>query len=285
MPLQFTKMHGLGNDFVIVSLFDQVVDKPAELARLINDRRRGIGADGLILMAPATAADSDVRMEVYNADGSRAGMCGNGLRCAARWAYENGHVQNNPMRINTDAGVLTAELRFDANDNIQAVRTDLGAPILSPQKIPVALSGERVVGVMVPLPEAMLQVTCVSLGNPHAVFFEHLDDVPLAQWGPLIERHPLFPERTNVHFVQVLDRTHVCILHWERGCGATQACGTGAGATCVAGVLNNLTDRAITAEMPGGALQLEWEESSDHVFQTGPAEEVFTGQLSGGFAR
>jgi diaminopimelate epimerase len=277
--LAFTKMHGLGNDYVYVSTFDQTVADPIPLAKTISDRHRGVGGDGLILVAPPEDSSAHVRMIMFNADGSRAQMCGNGIRCVAKLAYERDLARANPLRVQTDRGVLSLDLTLDSSGHVAAVRVDMGEPILDPKQIPVALGGQRIVGVPMPLREQILAVTCVSMGNPHAVFFEkQVAMVPLSQLGPQIERHPLFPERINVHFVQVLKRDRVKMITWERGTGITQACGTGASAVCVAGVLNRLTDRKITAQLPGGELQLEWDEPTNHVFMTGPASEVFIGQ-------
>jgi diaminopimelate epimerase len=279
MPLKFTKMHGLGNDYVFVSLFDQTVDDPATLAIAISNRRRGVGSDGLILVGPAEANDAHVRMHVFNADGSRAEMCGNGIRCVAKLAYERGWARQRALRVQTDSGVLAADLTVDESDSVQQVRVDMGPPVLDPPRIPVAVGGERVVGMSVPLAGKVLSATCVSMGNPHAVFFtKTLNQVPLGEWGPKLEKHPLFPRRINVHFAEVVRPSRVRMITWERGSGATQACGTGACAVCVAGVLNDKTERAITAQLPGGELELEWDERSSHVFMTGPATEVFTGE-------
>ena len=278
MPLKFTKMHGLGNDYVYVSLFKERVDDPAALARAMSDRHRGVGGDGLILVAPPQGADADVRMIMYNADGSRAQMCGNGIRCVAKLAYERGLARANPLRVQTDAGVLSLDLKLGADERVEAVRVDMGAPILDPRRIPVLLEGENVVARRIALGEQTLSMTCVSMGNPHAVLFAlDLTRVPLAEWGPQLERHPLFPERVNVHFVEAVRPDFVKMITWERGTGLTQACGTGACAVCVAGVLNGLTKRAITVELPGGQLQIEWDAARGHVFMTGPATEVFTG--------
>jgi len=272
-------MHGLGNDYVFVGLFEQSVAEPARLAKAISDRHRGVGADGLILVGPPPDADTHVRMEMYNADGSRAQMCGNGIRCAAKLAYERGWARANPLRVATDAGVKTLDLTLDDDGQVSAVRVDMGEPVLDPKHIPVALGGEQIVAMPIPLRDKILSVTCVSMGNPHAVFFtELLARVPLREWGPQLERHPLFPERINVHFVQVVDAQRVKMATWERGSGLTQACGTGACAVCVAGVLNRKTERAITAQLPGGVLEVAWDEQSNHVFLTGPATEVFTGE-------
>ena len=279
MPLEFTKMHGLGNDYVYVSVFEQTVADPPALAKTISDRHTGVGGDGLILIAPDDEADC--RMEMYNADGSRAQMCGNGIRCVAKFVHDRGISGKNPLRVATDRGVLTLELTLDDASKVERVRVDMGEPILDPKKIPVALGGERVVGTLMPLEDKMLPVTCVSMGNPHAVFFcEQLARVPIKTWGPQLERHPLFPERINVHFVQVIKPNVVRMATWERGSGITQACGTGACAVCVAGVLNKQSERKITAHLPGGPLELEWDEAGNHVFMTGPAVEVFSGTLA-----
>lgn len=277
MGLKFTKMHGLGNDYVYIDVFEQKVDDPRALARKISDRHRGVGGDGLILIGPADKAD--VRMEMFNADGSRSQMCGNGIRCVAKYAYEHGLSRSNPMPVLTDGGVLTLDLTLDENDRVTRVRVDMGEPVLDPKKIPVAVGGERVVNHGLPMPEKILNMTCVSMGNPHAVFYtEQLAAVPLKTWGPQLERHPLFPERMNIHFVQVLKPDLVKMATWERGSGPTQACGTGAAAVCVAGVLTGKTQREITARLPGGELKLAWQESSNHVFMAGPATEVFSGE-------
>ncbi len=277
MSLRFTKMHGLGNDFVLVETFDQVVDDPAALAVRISDRHTGVGADGLILVGPPGAADTDIRMTVFNADGSRARMCGNGIRCAAKLAYDHGWARRSPVRVETDHGVLPLDLTL-VDDRVVDVRANLDTPILDPARIPVAVAGDRVVGHALGLEGITLSMTCVSLGSAHAVFFDPpLPEVPLAKWGPQIERHPLFPERVNVQFAQVVRRDYVGMFTWERGSGITRACGTGAAAVCVAGVLNDLTDAHITAKLPGGELRVHWDEQSGHVFIAGPAKEVFSG--------
>ncbi len=279
--LSFTKMHGLGNDYVYIELFSQSLELQSapQLAKKISDRHRGVGSDGLILVTPPEQAEAHVRMIMFNADGSRAQMCGNGVRCVAKLAYERGLARENPLRVQTDAGVLTLELTLSQTSLVQRVRVDMGEPLLEPERIPVALRGTRVVGTPIPLMDKMLSLTCVSMGNPHAVFFtDQLARVPLREWGSQLERHPLFPDRINVHFVQVLTRNRLKMITWERGAGPTQACGTGACAVCVAGVLNRLSDREITAVLPGGELQIAWDESGNHVFMSGPAEEVFRGE-------
>jgi diaminopimelate epimerase len=279
MSLHFTKMHGLGNDYVYVSLFDQRVDDPAAVARAISDRHRGVGADGLILVGPPDSDQAHVRMQMFNADGSRGEMCGNGIRCVAKLAYERGWARENPLRVQTDAGLLALDLTLDDAGRVSAVRVDMGEPVLDPARIPVALGGDKIVGMPVPVRGKVLNATCLSMGNPHAVFFtDALARVPLDEWGPRLERHPLFPRGVNVHFAQVLAKDRVKMITWERGSGQTQACGTGACAVCVAGVLNGKSGRTIKAILLGGELKVEWDEASNHVFMTGPAVEVFTGE-------
>lgn len=277
--LKFTKMHGLGNDYVYVGLFDQQVADPAALARAVSDRHRGIGSDGLILVGPPQAPTAQVRMQMFNADGSRAQMCGNGIRCVAKLAYERGWARFNPLRVETDAGVLTLQLTLDAQGRVALVRVDLGEPILEAARIPVRSTTARVLNLPIEFCGTSLPMTCVSMGNPHVVFFvPELERVPLAEWGPVLERHPLFPERINVHFVQVESPTYIRMATWERGAGPTQACGTGAAAVCVAGVLTGNSQRKLRARLPGGELDLEWDEATNHVFKAGPATEVFTGE-------
>ncbi|MBI5863776.1 MAG: diaminopimelate epimerase [Planctomycetes bacterium] len=286
MPLRFTKMHGLGNDYVYVELFSQTVADPASLARAVSDRHRGVGSDGLILIAPPDGADAHVRMIMFNADGSRAQMCGNGVRCVAKYAYDHRLARANPMRVQTDRGVLVLDLATDESGLVRQVRVDMGAPILDPRKIPVARPGAQVVAARMDFGGLNFETTCVSMGNPHAVIYvDDLAAVPLADWGPRIERSPLFPERVNVHFVRVESPTHARMITWERGTGPTQACGTGASAVGVAGVLTRRTQRQLTASLPGGDLLIEWNESDGHVFMTGPATEVFSGVWPDGLPR
>lgn len=278
MPLQFTKMHGLGNDYVYVNTFDQTVADPKELAIAISDRHRGVGSDGLILIAPPQSTNAHAQMRMFNADGSESEMCGNGIRCVGKFVYDRGIARENPLRIDTGAGLLSLDLEVEA-DKVARVRVDMGVPRLAPSDIPVATQMNPVVGLPLQLDDHDMRMTCVSMGNPHAVIFvEDISTFPLATLGPKIEQHDLFPNRVNVHIVAVSDRKTVQMATWERGSGLTQACGTGACAVCVAGVLNELTDRAITAHLPGGPLDLEWNEATNHVFMTGPATEVFTGE-------
>lgn len=278
MPLQFTKMHGLGNDYVYICTFDQQVDDAPRLARRISDRHRGVGSDGMILIAPPTRADAQVRMIMYNADGSRAQMCGNGIRCVAKYAYDHDIARRNPLRVETDRGVLELALTTGGDGLVREVRVDMGEPILEPAALPTKLPGDRIVRRRLDIAEFDLPVTCISMGNPHAVFFHpDVSCVPLSHWGPLVEHHAAFPERINVHFAQVLAPHRVRMITWERGSGPTLACGTGASAVCVAGVLNGLAASAIIAELPGGELRVEWDRGTNHVFLSGPAEEVYSG--------
>jgi diaminopimelate epimerase len=275
--MRFTKMHGLGNDYVYVDCFTEKLDDPRQLAIAISDRHFGVGSDGLILVMPSTEA-ADVRMRIFNADGSEAQMCGNGIRCVAKYAYDYGHTAANPMRVETAAGIKTIELKLGPDGKVVAATVDMGKPILDPEKIPVLIRQVRAVDVTIKTANRVFQMTCVSMGNPHAVFFvDDVASVPLAQLGPEIENHPVFPARVNAHFVQVHSPTEVTIRTWERGSGITLACGTGASAVCVAGVQTHRTARKILAHLPGGDLKLEWRASDEHVMMTGPATVVFTG--------
>lgn len=287
--MRFTKMHGLGNDYVYVNCFEEKVENPSELAQVISDRHRGIGADGLILVCPSRKAD--VRMRIFNADGSEAEMCGNGIRCVAKYVYERkiikvggeffipGQVSlPNSLRIETGKGVLTVGLAVDDSDKVQEVCVNMGQPILTPKDIPVNLPGDRVIEEPIEVLGQELFMSCVSMGNPHAVFF--CDDVgliELEEFGPAIENHSLFPKRVNVHFVQIDEPSRFTMRTWERGSGVTMACGSGACASCVAGVLTGRLVRVCTANLPGGELQLRWSEQDNSVYMTGTAEEVFDG--------
>jgi diaminopimelate epimerase len=277
--MRFTKMHGLGNDYVYVNCFDQRVKDPVSLAKVISDRHRGVGADGLILICPSGIAD--VRMRMFNADGSEAQMCGNGIRCLAKFAYEHrlgGSGSADSMKIETGRGVLTLGLQIDRNNKVQNVRVNMGEPILTPAKIPVLLDGESVIEAAIDVLNNQMLMTCVSMGNPHAVFFtDDLSLINLEKMGPAIENHQLFPQRVNAHFVKVDSKSEFTMITWERGSGATLACGTGACACCVAAVLTGRCGREIRANLPGGRLELNWSQDDNCVYMTGPATEVFTG--------
>lgn len=278
--MQFTKMHGAGNDYVYVDTSCQPVDDPAGVARAISDRHFGVGSDGLVLIAPHD--DADVAMRMFNADGSEGAMCGNAIRCVAKYAWEHHLSRANPMRIHTRSGIKTLDLAIH-DDRVQAVTADMGAPELSPQSIPANIPGDRIVDHLLDIDGPQdWPVTCVSMGNPHAVTFmdgpDALAALPIERIGPKLETHPAFPGRVNVHFVVVNSPTELTMRTWERGSGETLACGTGASAVCVAGVLTDRCQRNVLIHLPGGDLNIHWQESDNHVLMTGPAEEVFCGE-------
>jgi diaminopimelate epimerase len=299
-PIPFVKMHGAANDYVFVDCFaTPTPDDPARLAVRMADRHRGIGGDGLILVEPAAGfaagglARASARMRMFNADGSEAEMCGNGVRCVAHLVVARGRAAAGPVTIETGRGTLTLVVT-PTGPRSSRVRVEMGAPLLDAAEIPVAMPEGRVVDAPC---EALAtaepwwqecgldpRMTCVSMGNPHVVFYcGDVDRVPLEAVGPRLETAPLFPRRVNVHFVQVLARDHVRMRTWERGSGITMACGTGASAVCVAGVLTGRTAETIAADLPGGTLALEWP-GAGAVVMTGPAEEVFEGIWPGGDA-
>jgi diaminopimelate epimerase len=277
--MRFTKMQGIGNDYVYVDCVRaRPPADPPVLARAISDRHFGVGADGLILICPSERAD--VRMRMFNADGSEAEMCGNGLRCVAKYTHDHGIATKPRLAIETGRGVLTVDLEVK-NGKAERVRVNMGEPILEAAKIPTTLPGNPPVNVPLtrnddPIP---WEVTCVSMGNPHAVIYcQDVATVALETVGPLLEHAPEFPRRTNVHFVKVHSPNEVTMRTWERGSGITLACGTGACAVCVAGVLTGRSARKVVAHLPGGNLELEWSEADNCVYKTGPATEVFTGE-------
>ena len=282
--MRFTKMHGLGNCYVYVNCFEERVADAPVLARAVSDRNTGVGSDGLILICPSGIADA--RMEMYNLDGSRGQMCGNGIRCLAKYVYDRGISRNNPLRVETDAGELSLDLTVE-DGKMTLARVDMGEPGLDPEDLPGRLSAEQMIDYPIEVLGREALMTCVSMGNPHAVVYgvplaalrkEGPGGSPLAIEGRKIESHPMFPERTNVHFVELNGPTEVTMLAWERGSGATQACGTGATAVCVAGVLTGRSERRVTVHLPGGDLQLEWNQADNHAYMTGPAAEIFTGE-------
>ena len=300
--MRFIKMHGIGNDYVYINAFENRVDNPAVLARVIADRHTGVGGDGLILVAPPEqGVAADVRMRMFNADGSESEMCGNGVRCVCKFAFDHNLSRANPMRVQTGRGVLSLSYTLDASGKVAQVSVDMGEPILAAATIPVTIPSVAAAAqvVNVPLPADALQhpslpsnwasaagldarMTAVSMGNPHiTIYCDDVSKIPLETVGPALERHSWFPRRINVHFVQVHSLTEVTMRTWERGSGITQACGTGASAVCVAGVLTGRSGRKILAHLPGGDLTLEWKASDNHLIMTGPATEVFTGEWPG----
>ena len=289
--MKFTKMHGLGNDYVYVNCFEETIDDPAALARVVSDRHFGVGADGLIMICPSEAAD--VRMRMFNADGSEAQMCGNGIRCVAKYTFDHKLAEAgtsfsvpgqtsfpHSLNIETGNGILTVGIVEGEDGLAEKVCVNMGQPILKPADIPVAMDGETIVGEIFDGLDKEMEMTCVSMGNPHVMFFcDDVDSIPLEEWGPIVENHPLFPERINAHFVKVEGPGEFTMRTWERGSGITMACGTGACACEVAAVLNGKCGRSVLAHLPGGDLELNWSEVDNCVYMTGPATEVFRGEI------
>jgi diaminopimelate epimerase len=273
--MRFTKMQGAGNDYVYVDCFSQKLPaNPTALSQRIADRHFGVGGDGLILICPSERADA--RMRMFNADGSEAEMCGNGVRCLAKYLYDHGIAKKQTLSVETGRGVLTLELEL-RGEKVEQVRVDMGEPILEGAKIPTTLPGNP--PIEAPLPGCEFKATCVSMGNPHCVIFvKAITDQHVQAIGPKIEQDGLFPRKTNVEFVKVNRPDDVTFRVWERGSGETLACGTGSCAVAVAGVLTGRTHRKITAHALGGDLQLLWSEKDNHVYLTGPAVEVFSGE-------
>lgn len=282
--MKFTKMQGLGNDYVYVNCLKETVENPSETAKKISDRHFGIGADGLILICPSDVADFEMKM--YNADGSRGEMCGNGIRCVGKYVYDYGLTTKTHLNIETLAGIRSLDLTLEEG-RVKEVRVDMGRPILEPEEIPVSV-GEETPEMLVSFPIEvegdLYHFTGVSMGNPHAVVFtdeeQSLPELDLEEIGPKFETHPYFPNRINTEFVQVLDPQQVNMRVWERGSGETYACGTGACAVVVAGVLNGLTEDQVTVHLTGGDLKIEWDREKDTVYMTGPAETVFDGEIN-----
>ncbi|HLE88254.1 MAG TPA: diaminopimelate epimerase [Candidatus Brocadiaceae bacterium] len=274
--MKFTKMHGIGNDYVYINCFEEEIKDPVKLAPIVSDRHSGVGSDGLILILPSMTADC--KMRIFNADGSEAQMCGNGIRCVAKYVYDHKITQKNPLTVETQAGVKTVQL-FTTNGKVSSARVNMGKPKLMRSEIPMLGKETQVIDETLTISKGVsFWITCVSMGNPHCVIFvDNFDKIDLPHYGAEIERHHSFPERTNVHFVKVHSPKEVTMKTWERGSGITLACGTGASAVCVASVLNRKTERKILAHLPGGALELEWAEDGN-VYMTGPATEVFTGE-------
>ncbi|MCS6830087.1 MAG: diaminopimelate epimerase [Armatimonadota bacterium] len=277
--MQFTKMHGIGNDFVVLDCLKSEIAEESlpDIARRLCDRRFGIGADGLILVLPSRVAH--LRMRMFNPDGSEAEMCGNGIRCFAKYAYDRKHVTSPQMSVETLAGVKSLKLGTQGG-KVATVTVDMGLPRLAPEEIPVRVDGaQSVIGYPLRAAGKKLEFTAVSMGNPHAVIFlDNVASFPVEKVGPEIENHKLFPKRTNVQFVQVVNSREIILRTWERGAGLTLACGTGACASVVAGVLNKLTSREVLVHLPGGDLQIEWL-GDGRVLMTGPATEVFVGEI------
>ena len=272
-------MHGAGNDYVYVDCFNNPTPAdPAKMAVAISDRNKGIGSDGLILICPTESDSSDAEMRMFNADGSEAEMCGNGIRCVAKYLFDHGIcTKTSGMLVETGAGILTLDLEVE-NGKVSGVTVNMGKPILTATDIPTTFSTSPVVNKAITVSGQTFECTCVSMGNPHCVIFvPQATDELVLEIGPQIETSPHFPARVNIEFVEVVSRTEVKQRTWERGSGETLACGTGASAVCVAGVLTGTTEREITNHLLGGTLRLYWDETSNDVFMTGPATEVYSG--------
>lgn len=275
--MKFTKMQGIGNDYVYVNCFQETVEDPAKTARIVSDRHFGVGSDGLILIKPSEKADFE--MDMYNADGSRGAMCGNGIRCVAKYVYDYGLTDQTRITVDTASGVKTLELQVE-NGKAVRVKVDMGAPILEPERIPVKSEKELVMDEPVSVGGAEYRMTCVSMGNPHCVVpVEDVDGLEIEKIGPLFENHPMFPDRVNTEFIRVLDRNTVQMRVWERGAGETWACGTGACAVAVACALNGWTEEKVLVKLRGGDLEIFWDRDKNTVFMTGPAAVVFEGEI------
>ena len=274
MKLPFTKMHGTGNDFVVVNALANPLKNPAAVAKRVCDRRFGIGADQMLLIEAPKLPGTEYRMAIYNADGSDVEMCGNGIRCFALYLRRHALSSHDVIKVDTDAGMIVPALQRDG-----LVRVDMGEPVLEGAKIPSTFSG-RVVNRPLQVLDRTFEVTLVSMGNPHCVIFvDDVGAVDLPKFGPATEHHAAFPRRINTEYIQVLDRKNLKMRVWERGAGETMACGTGASAALVAAVLNGKADRDATLHVRGGKLRIEWSEADNHVYMTGPAVEVFTGEI------
>ena len=276
--MKFTKMQGIGNDYIYINCFEEKVDDPSALAARLSDRHFGIGSDGIILICPSKTADC--RMDMYNADGSRGMMCGNGIRCVGKYVYERGIAKKEKLRVETLSGEKTLDLTVQ-NGEVVAVTVDMGKPILKAKEIPVAFGENEVIDEPLMVDGAEHRITCVSMGNPHAVLFvRDVNRANLESVGPKIETNGMFPSRTNVEFIQILNKNEINMRVWERGSGETWACGTGACAAVVACCLNGKTDKKVRVHLKGGDLDIVWDkENTGSVFMTGPAEFVFDGTV------
>lgn len=280
--IKFYKMHGLGNDYIYIDCFSESIENPSGLAVKLSDRHFGVGSDGLILIKPSDVADCF--MDMYNADGSRGKMCGNGIRCVARYLYDQGMVENASISIETLSGIKHLKLNIRLG-KLEDITVDMGEPVLLPENIPVRWNDSApMIAAALMIGDRQLEITCVSMGNPHAVIFvDDVDLAPVEEIGRLIGNHPMFPEQTNVEFIEVIDRHTVKMRVWERGSGETLACGTGACACAVAGVLNNKTERSVLVRLRGGDLKIDWQEKTGTVHMTGPATRVFFGYIDEDF--
>ena len=275
--MRFTKMQGCGNDYVYVNCFEEKIEDRPALSRLVSNRNFGVGSDGLICICPSDIAD--LKMDMYNADGSYSPMCGNGIRCVGKYAFDKGLTDKTKITVETGGSIKTLELNIE-NGQVTSVRVDMGSPELRPQYIPIAEHGRDFINRSVIVVDEEYFVTAVNVGNPHAVVFvDDVDALDLKNLGPRFENHPLFPERVNTEFVQVIDKSTLKMRVWERGSGETLACGTGATASLVAAVLCGHTENSATLKLLGGELFIEWDRNANKLYMTGPAVTVFDGQL------
>ena len=274
--LEFVKMHGLGNDYVYMDAINQIIKDRNELAKKVSDRHFGIGSDGLILICKSNIAD--FRMQMFNSDGTEAEMCGNGIRCVGKFVYDNGFTNKKNLTIETLAGIKKLEL-ITKNEKVEAVKVDMGEPILEPEKIPVISKEIPVNDLNLNIIDKNLKFTCVSMGNPHAITFidENVNEFDVEKYGRLVEINEVFPKKTNVEFINIINKNKIKMRVWERGAGETLACGTGACASAVAAIINGYTDRNIIVELLGGTLEIEWNKNDNHIYMTGPAKIVFKG--------
>lgn len=283
MKLRFTKMHGIGNDYVYIDCTGsgalETLPDPARLSKLVSDRHFGVGSDGLILIAPSKKAD--LQMIMYNADGSRGEMCGNGIRCVGKYAYDHGLTAKKELTVETLAGVRELTLFTGDDDKVEKVRVDMGEAVLDTRKIPVTYPEDTMIGQPLEVKGKIYNATCISTGNPHCVIFcdNDIKKMDIEKLGPSFERHPLFPKRINTEFVNILDRSHIAMRVYERGSGETLACGTGACASAVASFLNGFTDEKVEVRLLGGTLFIEYDEKTKKIYMTGPATEVFSGEM------
>ena len=276
--LRFTKMHGLGNDYVYMDAINQKIENRSELAKFVSDRHFGIGSDGLILICPSEKAD--FRMQMFNQDGSEAEMCGNGLRCVGKFVYDKGLTKKETITVETLAGIKTLVMTAK-NGKIETARVDMGEPILEPEKIPVISNENPVKNLKLEVEDKKFIFTCVSMGNPHAVTFikEDVNKLDICKYGAKLEVNKAFPKKANIEFINVIDDKTLKMRVWERGAGETLACGTGACAVTVSAILNGYTKRVVTVHLLGGDLKIEWNKNDNHVYMTGPATTVFEGKI------
>lgn len=276
--LKFTKMHGLGNDYVYMDAINQKIENRQEIAKFVSDRHFGIGSDGLILICPSNVAD--FKMQMFNQDGSEAQMCGNGIRCVGKYVYDKGLTNKTTISIETLAGIKILKMQ-EENGKIKLITVDMGEPILEPNKIPVISNENPVKNLLLNAENRDFKFTCVSMGNPHGITFidEDVNSFDVCKFGKKLEVDSVFPQKANIEFVNIIDEKNIKMRVWERGAGETLACGTGACAVTVASVLNGYTKREVTVKLLGGDLKINWSKEDNHIYMTGPATTVFEGEI------